>query len=137
MKENIIGKRIKEYREEKNMTQQELADRVGVTWEMISRYERNESKPFYKLEEIANALNISIEKLLHDNNNSNCITVKANKVNILDKNISKKGIFKIDISSNEYRNKYIAYKENNEIIIDKYKNQKNIIGVIISQIITY
>lgn len=137
MRENIIGKRIKEYREEKNMTQQELADRVGVTWEMISRYERNESKPFYKLEEIAKALNISIDKLLHDNNNSNCITIKASKIRILDDNIQKKGVFKIDILSKEYKNRYIVYRDVNNIVLDRYKKQKNIIGVVISQIITY
>ena len=42
MKNNYIGENIRTYRARANLTQQQLADKVGVSWEMISRYERQE-----------------------------------------------------------------------------------------------
>lgn len=66
MKESCIGENIRFYRERANFTQQQLADRVGVTWEMISRYERNENSALKKLEKISNALNVSPGQLLQE-----------------------------------------------------------------------
>lgn len=132
-----IGKRIKEYRLEKNLTQQELADKIGVTWEMISRYERDESKPFFKLESIANALDISMNDILQKNNNQNIVYIKSNKVELLDKNISNKGIFKIDIEKPPLRESYVVFIKNKQYYLDKYKGQTEIIGTLVSQIITY
>ncbi len=132
-----IGKRIKEYRLEKNLTQQELADKVGVTWEMISRYERDESKPFFKLESIAHALDISMNDILQKNNNQNIVYIKSNKVELLDTNISNQGIFKIDIDKSPLRDSYVVFTKNKQYYLDKYKGQKEIIGTLVSQIITY
>lgn len=64
MKNDYIGENIRTYRARANLTQQQLADRVGVTWEMISRYERYESSPLNRLESISNALNVSKTQLL-------------------------------------------------------------------------
>jgi transcriptional regulator with XRE-family HTH domain len=61
-----IGENIRKYRNRLDLTQEELADRVGVTWEMVSRYERGESSPFKKLDKLANALNIPITDLIDD-----------------------------------------------------------------------
>ncbi len=68
MKLSKVGKRIKYYREESKLTQQELGDRVGVTWEMISRYERGVNEPYSRIEAIAKALNRDIVELLQNNN---------------------------------------------------------------------
>jgi DNA-binding XRE family transcriptional regulator len=35
MEHSYIAENIKRYRERANMTQQQLADKVGVSWEMI------------------------------------------------------------------------------------------------------
>jgi transcriptional regulator with XRE-family HTH domain len=59
-----MGENIRIYRERANLTQQELADRVGVTWEMISRYEREESSALKNLEKLSKALNVSKIQLL-------------------------------------------------------------------------
>ncbi len=59
-----IGKRIRYYRLLRGLTQQELADRIGVTWEMISRYENGRSDPSRKIVLIANVLNLSPNNLL-------------------------------------------------------------------------
>lgn len=62
MKINDIGKQIKFYRIERNLTQQELADKIGTSWEIISRYERGINNPYKKLDSILKALNISLEE---------------------------------------------------------------------------
>jgi transcriptional regulator with XRE-family HTH domain len=64
MKQNYIGENIRIYRERANLTQQELADKIGISWEMISRYEREESLPYKKLENISKALEVSKSQLL-------------------------------------------------------------------------
>jgi len=64
MEYSYIAENIKRYRERANMTQQQLADKVGVSWEMISRYEREESLPYKKLDEISKALNVPKSQLL-------------------------------------------------------------------------
>ena len=66
MKNNYIGENIKIYRERKNYTQRELADKIGRTWEMISRYERGESSPLKQLDTLADALNVDPRDLLKD-----------------------------------------------------------------------
>jgi len=64
MNKNYIGENIRIYRERAELTQQQLADKVGISWEMISRYERDESKPHKKIDELSSALNISKSQLL-------------------------------------------------------------------------
>ncbi len=66
MKDNYIGENIKIYRERRKLTQQELGDMIGKTWEMISRYERGVSSPLKQLTNLADALNISPSSLLKD-----------------------------------------------------------------------
>jgi transcriptional regulator with XRE-family HTH domain len=70
MEYSDIGENIRKYRNRLDLTQEELADRIGVTWEMVSRYERGESSPMNKLEKIANALNIPITDLINDSLNN-------------------------------------------------------------------
>lgn len=52
------------------MTQQELADKIGVTWEMVSRYERGKSSPFSRINEISEALSTTSSQLLQNDNNA-------------------------------------------------------------------
>lgn len=87
MNNNYIGENIKIYRERQNLTQQQLADKIGKTWEMISRYERGVSSPMNQLDSLAKALNTTPSELLND------ITEKSIKLNFnkvpLFTNISK------------------------------------------------
>jgi len=64
MEQNYIGENIRRYRERAKLTQQQLADKIGITWEMISRYERNESSPIHKLDDLSKALSISKSEIL-------------------------------------------------------------------------
>lgn len=59
-----IGENIKIYRNKRNFTQQTLADKVGVTWEMISKYERGVSSPLQKIDYLAKALSVETRDLL-------------------------------------------------------------------------
>ncbi len=67
----LIGNKIRYYRNSRNYTQQRLADKVGVSWEMISRYERGSSSVFNNLDKICDALNVSLSELLIDQNSFN------------------------------------------------------------------
>lgn len=56
-----IGKRIKEYRLKKGMTQTELGDMVGASKQTIYKYETEKinSIPYKTIVAIANALNVT------------------------------------------------------------------------------
>lgn len=61
---NIIRKNIKKYRKEKKLTQQDLADLVGISRQYITDIEnenRNKHITIAILGRIADSLNISIE----------------------------------------------------------------------------
>jgi transcriptional regulator with XRE-family HTH domain len=64
-----VGKIIRFHRKRLGLTQQELARRIGVTWEMISRYERGRSSSIQKLLSIATELEISPSLLLQQPSN--------------------------------------------------------------------
>ena len=60
-----IAKKIKEARIAKNMTQMNLADAMGVSYQAVSNWERGNSMPdISKLEDLCNALDLSIGELL-------------------------------------------------------------------------
>ena len=59
-----IGERLKRYRTEKKMTQEEVAYRAGVTATSISRWENGERDPTFRdVEKIAAALGVTMEEL--------------------------------------------------------------------------
>ena len=60
-----IGQFIKRMREEKNMTQEELASKIGVKAASLSLYESGDRNPdLYKLELIAKALDVPVATIL-------------------------------------------------------------------------
>ncbi|AOZ97764.1 helix-turn-helix domain-containing protein [Butyrivibrio hungatei] len=69
-----IGKKIKDARTKKNMTQLELADIVGVSYQAVSNWERGNTMPdITKLPDIAKALELNIADLLGDNEAANAV----------------------------------------------------------------
>ena len=65
MNQQKIGNFILELRKEKNMTQQELADQIGVTDKAISKWENGRGMPDLSLmKPLCNALGITINELL-------------------------------------------------------------------------
>lgn len=62
-----LGKRIQKCREEAGMTQEELAERVGISWNYLGAIEREVKTP--KLEtlvRIINALEVSADDVMLD-----------------------------------------------------------------------
>ena len=66
MNSDKIGKFISKLRKEKNMTQQELGDLLGINGKSISKWERGINLPDISiLKDLTNIFNISIEELLN------------------------------------------------------------------------
>lgn len=64
MNQEKIGKFIANLRKEKNMTQQELAKKLGVTDRAISKWENRRGLPDYSLlQDLCDTLSISINEL--------------------------------------------------------------------------
>lgn len=64
---NKIGKRISSLRKQCGLTQMELADRLGISFQAVSNWERGNTMPdISKLPEIAEIFNVSIEEILGD-----------------------------------------------------------------------
>ena len=62
-----IGQRMKQIRKEKRMTQEETADRAGVTAVSLSRWENGERNPtFQDVEKVARALGVTMEELTRE-----------------------------------------------------------------------
>ncbi len=86
---NKIGKRIKTARTEHNMTQMDLADVMGISYQAVSNWERGNSMPdISKLPELCELLNLNLEELMGN----------ADTVNTVKKMISNENA---DISLNE------------------------------------
>lgn len=63
----LIGKKIATLRKENNLTQMDLADIMGVSYQAVSNWERGNSMPdISKLTTLTTALNINLEDLLED-----------------------------------------------------------------------
>ena len=61
-----LGDRIKDLRKQKNLSQSELADKVGISYAQIGRYETKGSQPpAVTLKKIADALGISPDFLIY------------------------------------------------------------------------
>lgn len=72
MNQEKIGKFIAELRKEKNMTQQELADKLGVTDRAVSHWENGRRLPDYSLlKDLCEILSISINELFSGEKISN------------------------------------------------------------------
>lgn len=66
---NKIGRKIAELRKQKNMTQPELADAMGVSFQAVSNWERGNSMPdISKLAELTDILGTTVDELLGKKN---------------------------------------------------------------------
>mgnify|MGYP003294462525 CR=1 FL=1 len=73
---NKIGKTIKNARNAKNMTQMDLADAMGISYQAVSNWERGNSMPdISKLPELCDILGLNLDELMGTNNNSHTVQV--------------------------------------------------------------
>ena len=97
-----IGKFIKELRIENNMTQQQLADKIPITREAVSKWERGRNKPDRtSLEILSKLFNVTTEELILGRRNE-VNNIKENKelaLNLYDENNKKQKLVKYLIIS--------------------------------------
>ena len=63
------GQKIREARKKAGITQQQLAEKIGIPYQSVSRWERDEGQPKYEsVRRIANALRISPTAILPTDN---------------------------------------------------------------------
>ena len=90
----VIGEKITELRKKFNYTQEELAEKIGVTRQTISNWESSITSPdLNQAILLCNLLKVSISDLIDDNLK---IEVKDNSNCILNKLIGKKIIIEFD-----------------------------------------
>ena len=71
-----LGERISELRKNKNMTQEDLSNRMGVSPQAVSKWENNISCPDINiLSELAKVLGISVDGLLSDDDHKDTYIV--------------------------------------------------------------
>ncbi|MBR2824855.1 MAG: helix-turn-helix transcriptional regulator, partial [Solobacterium sp.] len=62
-----LGENIKQLRKDKNLTQEDLADKLDVSFQAISSWERDMYKPeVEKLMKLAEVLDVSVSRLLEE-----------------------------------------------------------------------
>ena len=79
-----IGQTIKALRQKKDMTQMNLADELGVSYQAVSNWERGNSMPdISKLKELAGVLGCTIDELLGNSSETEFVksAIKAEEVN--------------------------------------------------------
>lgn len=76
MSQNTIGERIKHHRKRLGMTQEQLAERMGVTPQAVSKWETNQSCPdIAMLPQLAELFGISVDALLGREEPARCAEV--------------------------------------------------------------
>ena len=76
-----IGVRIRKFREANNMTQKQLADKIGVTGSRVSNWEQGVHRPDVDiLANICTALNVSPSELLDIHININELSAHEQKL---------------------------------------------------------
>lgn len=68
MDKNSIGHNIRIARTIAGLTQRELADKLEITWEMVSRYETNKVSPLSRIKRISEILGTTVSFLVGETN---------------------------------------------------------------------
>lgn len=83
-----VGFKISELRKAKNMTQMELADKMGISFQAVSNWERGNSMPdISKLPEIAQLLGTTVDEILGEESELVASAVNGNIDEYLDNNV--------------------------------------------------
>lgn len=130
----IIGKKKTELRKKYNLTQESLAEKIGVTRQTLSNWESNITSPdLNQASLLCKELNININDLI-DNNLE--VNVKDNSNSILKKLISKEVILNFDYDNYydidiEYQGKVKVLSIDDEFIKVEVKKEKQTITKLI------
>ena len=110
---SVIGKRIKEARNNQNLTQEELADELNISVAFLSRVETGKSHINLKrLTQIAEFLKVSPGYLLTGSNTTSKDYLKEDFKNILDKCCPEQQKLIYEISELVSKTKFESVKTN-------------------------
>ena len=130
----VIGKKITELRKKYNLTQESLAEKIGVTRQTLSNWESNITNPdLNQADLLCKELKINITDLI-DNNLE--VNVKDNSNSILNKLINKEVILNFDYDNYydmdiEYQGKVKVLSVDDEFIKVEVKKEKQTITKLI------
>lgn len=80
-----IGQRIRKYRKASNLSQEQLAEKVGISVTHMSHIETGNTKlSLSVLVDIANVLSVQTDAIIYENPQSNKTTVKQELSDIID-----------------------------------------------------
>lgn len=138
-----IGKKISLLRKEHNMTQMELADKMAISYQAVSNWERGNSMPdISKLPELAEIFGISLDELLGEkspvveaaihNNLEECLEREdvteedvANALPILKPDQAEELIEQIDMTNFEDISKFLPFMFEDDVRELAYKTYEN------------
>ncbi len=84
-----IGQNILKYRKEAKMTQAQLADKLGVTYQAVSQWENGTTMPdIMSLPAIAEALSITLNQLFGLDEITKAIEERERQINAVEENIT-------------------------------------------------
>ena len=84
MDQKRIGNLIKELRKKNNLTQEKFAEKYGVTYQAVSKWENGKNIPDISLlKQICDDYNININDLLEGKNSENTQSKKVNNKKII------------------------------------------------------
>ena len=113
-----LGKKLKKYRETKNMYQKYIAELLGVEPGTVSKYESNQLEPKIEtLKKYAEIFDITLDELLREDSNNSQIE----NLNILSILKEQKDM---GIKGNLYHNTQIAFSYNTNHIERKHFNRR-------------
>ena len=100
---DTLGKRVRYARKQSKMTQQQLADRVGLSREAITLLENGSSKGTTKIMELAKALGVSPGWLLWGNERLDRVTpeVLQMALDLMDSPVETRAVVKALIEANK------------------------------------
>ncbi|MDY0276776.1 MAG: helix-turn-helix domain-containing protein [Acholeplasma sp.] len=88
-----IGKRIAKLRKEKNMTQVELADKLGISYQAVSNWERGDSMPdIAKLSDLSLIFDVTIDEILGNKRQAKIINQIINEEEVIINDIEKEDL---------------------------------------------
>lgn len=90
---SIIGEQIKKYRVNKEITQEQLGQMIGVTTQAVSKWERGGVPDAESIPLIADALGVSTDILFGRENTSTIIDMIIDEIQSVDKSDAMKKIF--------------------------------------------
>jgi len=104
-----IGERITQLRKQQNLSQEELAKKVGVSRTIVGNYERNENTPSTEvIIKLAKVFNVSVDYLIGEGQLSNLdkdVLRRIEDIENLDDDTKKHLFFLIDNVIQNYKTK--------------------------------